>query len=240
MDYNNYNIVGSDSLVFRVALTSEYISLDQMQSIYNREINSFLANPLFVDVVNKDFHLDANSTCIDAGDFLTKTTSAGSGTNIPVENVIYFCDGFGIVEGDTIQLEGQTTQVMITSIDTATNTITINQSISWGMGDGVALAYDGIAPDIGAYEYYSPVRISENNSINKMIIFPNPAKNEVYISEEYLNNNYQIISLTGAVIKSGRINGNKIVLNGFNSGIYFIKIKEKESGKMKVFKLLKE
>ena len=39
-------------------------------------------------------------------------------------------------------------------IDYGTNTIVIQESISWSDGDEVSLPYAGSAPDIGAFEYY--------------------------------------------------------------------------------------
>ena len=214
--------------------------LSQIQNNYNRELNSFVVNPGFVNTLNKDYHLSSSSPCIDAGGFLTKTTSAGSGTQIPVEDIIYFFDGYGIVGGDTIQLQGQTQKVIITNIDTVNNIITVNQSISWNLGDGVALGFNGTAPDIGAYEYMSPVgvaRISENNNL---IIFPNPAKNEIYFSEDLINSNYQIISATGVIVKSGVIDGNKLSLMKLIDGIYFIKIIDNKSSETEVIKLIKD
>jgi hypothetical protein len=120
------------------------------------EINNFEdtnGTPSFVDENNHDFHLTSNSTCIDKGTWLTTTTSAGSGTNIPVTDAGYFIDGFGITDGDIIQLQGQTVTARITSIDYNTNTLTVNTSLTWTSGLGVALAYSGSAPDIGAFEF---------------------------------------------------------------------------------------
>jgi hypothetical protein len=61
-------------------------------------------------------------------------------------------DGWGIIEGDLIQLEGETQKVRITYVDYDNNTITVDSNISWNQGQGVSLAYEGSAPDIGAYE----------------------------------------------------------------------------------------
>lgn len=105
------------------------------------------------NVKNSDLHLQSGSPMIDAGDFLTTTTSAGSGTSIPINDARYFMDGWGIIEGDKIQLEGQPTSVEILYIDYANNEITVDEPLSWKNGDGVTLAYKGNAPDIGAYEY---------------------------------------------------------------------------------------
>lgn len=125
-------------------------------------------DPLFVnegavsDSDNENFdpgwvHLQSNSPMIDAGDWLTRTTSAGSGTTIPVEDAGYFYDGWGIEgeDGDLIQLNGSTVIARITNVDYNNDILTVNRTLRWSAGDGVSLAYSGEAPDIGAYEYGS-------------------------------------------------------------------------------------
>jgi hypothetical protein len=119
------------------------------------------ASPLFVntsgvpDLSNPDqfdFHVQAGSPALESGVFLTITTTAGTGTVIPVVDAGYFIDGFGIVSGDRIQLEGQTQTAAIVSIDYATNEITVDVALTWTAGLGVSLPYAGAAPDIGVYE----------------------------------------------------------------------------------------
>jgi len=120
-------------------------------------------NPEFVnfaginDVDNSNFdaswlELTSSSDMIDAGAFLTVTTSAGSGTVINVDDAAYFYDGYGIPGevGDLIQLENGGTARII-SVDG--NSLTVDSSLNWGNGQGVSLAYSGNKPDIGAYEY---------------------------------------------------------------------------------------
>jgi hypothetical protein len=65
--------------------------------------------------------------------------------------------GNGITDetGDIIQLEGQEATAIITAIDYTTNTLTLDQPLTWIAGQGVSLAYLGTAPDLGAYEYDS-------------------------------------------------------------------------------------
>ncbi len=70
-----------------------------------------------------------------------------------VADATYFSDGFGVITGDLIQFEGQGKSVAVSEIDSATNTLTLNSAMSWNSGDGVALKYAGISPDIGVYEY---------------------------------------------------------------------------------------
>lgn len=113
-------------------------------------------DPKFVDLAKRDFRLQSSSPCIDAGTFITTATSAGSGTQLPVADARLFVDGFGIAEGDAIQLKGQTQVAKITSINYGTNTLTLDRTLTWTQGQGVSVPYVGSAPDIGALEYGSP------------------------------------------------------------------------------------
>jgi len=120
-------------------------------------VNTISQDPLFV--AYNDFHLTSNSPCIDAGVFLTTTSSSGDGTRIPVHDVMYFCDGHGLTQGDLIQLEGGTQKARITIIDYENKILTIDQSLSWTTGQGVSLPYNGLAPDIGVDENFTSVDI---------------------------------------------------------------------------------
>ncbi|EGV51739.1 right-handed parallel beta-helix repeat-containing protein [endosymbiont of Riftia pachyptila] len=113
-----------------------------------------IAAPHFIDPANHDYRLRDDSPLIDAGTFLTQTSSAGSGTEMKVKDAAYFYDGFGIPgeQGDQIQLDGDTQSTRIISIDYATNTLRLDHPLSWRKGQGVSLKYNGKAPDIGAYE----------------------------------------------------------------------------------------
>jgi len=113
-------------------------------------------DPQVADEEMRDLHLKPTSPMIDAGAPLTETTDAGSGTAMPVKDAGYFMDGWGIVEGDLIQLQGQPTRGRIVSVDYDGNTLTLDTALTWEDGQGVSLAYEGKAPDIGAYEHGLP------------------------------------------------------------------------------------
>ena len=98
---------------------------------------------------------------------------------------------------------------------------------------------NGIAADIGVFEYYESTGITENLT-ERIIFYPNPTTGKIFISNEFLDKKYQIISMTGAVIKSGKINATEIDLIEFNSGIYLIKILGTGTVKTKFAKLIKE
>jgi len=119
-------------------------------------------DPLFVDDESTpdplnpdalDFHLQAGSPAIDAGTFLTQAVGSGVGNTIQVDDARYFSNGWGIVAGDLIQLEGTSARIRIISIDYNTHTLYLDQAIRWTHAQGVTLPFNGTAPDIGAFEF---------------------------------------------------------------------------------------
>ena len=117
-------------------------------------IDNLQADPEFTDPSNYDFRLQPGSPMIDAGAFLTKTANSGeNSTLMQVADAGWFTDGFGIIGGDTIQLEGQPGRAIIVSVDYSTGTLTLDRSLSWSDGQGVSLRYGNARPDIGAFEF---------------------------------------------------------------------------------------
>ncbi len=118
-------------------------------------LDNIEVDPGFVDPDNHDYSLTPSSQMINAGRFLTTTTSSGNGRSIQVSDAGFFHDGFGIedVTGDIIQLDGVSTTFTIVSINYTTNTITIDKDASWNANQGVSLRYNGTRPDIGANEF---------------------------------------------------------------------------------------
>ena len=115
--------------------------------------NNVQEEPKLTDADGRDFRLQPDSPMIDAGAFLAKTVGSGSGVNLPVDDAGWFIDGFGIVDGDTIQVEGQSEPAVIVSVDYDANILTLDRSLSWHAGQKVSMKYNGAAPDIGAFEF---------------------------------------------------------------------------------------
>ena len=127
------------------------------------ERNAILtAPPRFVDEARHDLRLAAGSPMIDAGAFATRAVGAGTGTDLNVEDVGYFYDGFGIPGevGDEIRLEGAPSTARVVRIDYAKRALTLDQPLTWIRGQYLHLRYSGVGPDMGAFESQSETEIS--------------------------------------------------------------------------------
>jgi len=128
-----------------------YTANEAESALPNTFRNNIEANPLLVNPANGDFRLQEGSPAILAAASLTETNGAGNGTQITLDDAGYFCDGFGLINGDQITI-GSNPPVMITNVNYDTNIITVDQPVSWNNGDPVFLSgcYDIGAVQSGA------------------------------------------------------------------------------------------
>jgi len=151
--FTNNNITGAPTTI---SWNGSSRTISYMETNYESQWDNNIAiDPQFVDESGRDLHLKSTSPMIDTGVWLTTITASGNGTIISVDDAGYFMDGWGLIEGDTIQLEGKSQTLKVIKVDYTKNTITIDKIISTYSGQGVSLAYKGSSPDIGAYEYAS-------------------------------------------------------------------------------------
>nr|WP_321411707.1 T9SS type A sorting domain-containing protein [uncultured Carboxylicivirga sp.] len=59
---------------------------------------------------------------------------------------------------------------------------------------------------------------------NKLKFYPNPVVDFLYLINTSQNVNYEVYSLSGALVKSGSINANKIDVSNLFKGVYLIKV----------------
>jgi hypothetical protein len=203
--------------------------------------NNLQTDPGFVNTEEKDFHLKANSLMIDAGAFLTKTTGSGNNsTTMEVDDAGWFTDGFGIIPGDTIQVEGQTNYAVIRSVQYLTKTLTLDRAFSWEPGQGVSLKYCGEKPDIGAYEFSS--LSSGMGTINRkegnIILYPNPTNGTIRIENDCNETVDKVLVYSNFGQLMWIDSGDEINLSGLSAGFYYVKITFK-NGKETVRKVIK-
>jgi len=146
------------------------ISVTEMDSSCGQEDNGagrnggLEGNPLFTNLGSRHYTQKAGSPAINAGGWLTTITTCTDATHIVVVDPRWFFDGWGIYEdpatqsnplvGDTIKTENGYSAI-ISSINYGTGAMVL---AGGGLGsctptEGLALDYNGSAPDIGAHEY---------------------------------------------------------------------------------------
>jgi len=213
LNYNNYYqpvkplhvCWQSEAGEVNVISWSEYLSSSGQDS------NSITSDPCFinpntlVDQNNADFHLRPGSECVDAGAFLTTTAAGGSGTLLVVADSRYFSDGYGLIDGDLISV-GSNPVVMVLDVNYDTNTLCVDQNLSWNAGDGVSYAYLGSSPDIGAYEYGPMVYNTSQKTSYECV---QPAIDDA-------NNGDEIVVYPGTYYGAIDFNGKAITLCGAN------------------------
>lgn len=119
-------------------------------------------DPGFVDAESCDYRLNPTSTLLDAAVALTHTTRAGEGRVLPVEDTLYFYDGFAMEgeQGDLIAVGEAGRVARIVQIDREAGALILDRSIAWDSNEPVSVAWAGAAPDMGAYEHGSQGRVS--------------------------------------------------------------------------------
>lgn len=151
----------------------------------------------------------------------------------------------------------------LTKSFTYTGTTTGIDSVVWNFGDGSATT-NSMSPvthtyDSGSYEacvyaysscgsdmHCSRVTASHSEGIKSfeemgVIVYPNPATNEINISTQTSGISYKLMSVTGSVMRVGRlISGNNVISTGeLTPGIYILQMNDDRGGN-KMVKIVKE
>jgi hypothetical protein len=158
MDYNLWRNLNDPNATYLWG--GVWYSLATFQATWGYDTHSKSQDPQFVNLAARDFSLQATSPARDAGTFLTTATNPGSGsTNLTVADAGYFHDGFGMIQGDTIQIgaTGGQAPVVVTAVNYSTNTLTLQNPRTWANGATVGLPYSGSSPDMGAMEFDAAV-----------------------------------------------------------------------------------
>ncbi len=136
-----------------ITLQKDKFSLKDAQrnlpDLYSGNIET---GPKFISEAAGDFRLSPGSPCIDKGEALTTAKGGGKGNIITADDPLYFCDGYGLIGGDTVRI-GKNPPLTIRKIDYNSGMIILSGKAKWKDGDPVNLSFKGSAPDIGPYEY---------------------------------------------------------------------------------------
>lgn len=106
--------------------------------------------------------------------------------------------------------------------------------------DGNTIPFSNTLPDIGIYEYQGLISATDYPNLNELLVFPNPTTHKIYISTDFQNYNYQLISLTGNIVLQGKLQTNEIDVSEIKSGIYILKLTDSKLSKESIMKIIKE
>ena len=131
-----------------------------IDSNWGNDTDPLFLNPASMNPVNADdqpdLRVEPGSPARDQASWLTTVVDdSGRGNQFRVADSRYFMDGWGIIPGDLIQLEGQTEPATIIELDDSTQLITLDRDVTFAKHQGIALTYNGLAPDPGAFEIES-------------------------------------------------------------------------------------
>lgn len=150
LDYNLFeNAVGEDNWRWENKIHRTFADY---QTASGKDQNSFEGNSLFIAPESSNFQIDRHSSAVDRGGALTFTLGAGQGNVVQVKNARYFSDGLGLQQGDLIRI-GSNSPTRVISINFDTNTLILENQVTWQQNTAVNYDFTGSAPDIGAYEY---------------------------------------------------------------------------------------
>lgn len=96
----------------------------------------------------------------------------------------------------------------------------------------------GSAFDIGAFEFVEQIGIIENTN-EEFIVFPNPTSGKLVVPNTFINNKFQIISSTGAIVRNGILYTKELDVSYLDPGLYFVVIEQYNSTKPSISRFIK-
>lgn len=154
----------------------EPLSLDAAQADPGIFVGNVETEPGFRDAGNFDFSLAEGSPMREAAAPLTRTREGGSGRDLPVDDISYFYDGYGIEgeRGDLIAVGAPSNRARVVGIDYGERLLLLDRELSWEGTAPVGFPWSGAGPDLGVYEHGEAVRPSVQVVVDDA--FPDPGQ----------------------------------------------------------------
>lgn len=148
------------------------------------------------------------STTINTGDLVTFNTTIDAGGTSPI-----------------FQWKKNGVNVGPNSPTFSDNTIVNGNTITCELTSDVVCLAGNIRTSNNLIFVVNTLTIIENNSNDdKLILYPNPTKKEIFIKSDFNLDIIEIFDLNGRFLSKQKVENNKINIQNINSGIYFLKI----------------
>jgi hypothetical protein len=217
------NVINDDNLPMKLAPVGMAVKMLQQAAAEMTEIQeiSFSPNPISVNAVSSLYGLKFKSNQKETLFFINTSDSDFS--------QVQFSDLFTYTSQPTMTQHYSTAPYVSGVYEGHSNIVAINSDVT---------------TSVGINKFSITVIESENEtldvadfSINKVIFYPNPVKDMLYVKTENKINSISIFNINGLKVFEGNLVDNKIDLSTLNSGIYFVKIEtENESTFKKIIK----
>lgn len=103
----------------------------------------------------------------------------------------------------------------------------------------LALGYHGANRDYATLVMTPSLAVDDIGSLSKVSIYPNPVKDELNFTNSDKISSVKIYDANGKLIRSQKLEGQKISVSELNSGVYFIEI-QKADGTVSYEKVIKK
>jgi hypothetical protein len=196
---------------FKILSESAYIDLPEEWTYYSYDLSAFS---------KKEIYLAINCISLDGFFMMLDDISVDvdeSNTRVLTEYSVY--------------LDG-------TEVDRTTATDYTFTDLSAGSHTaGVKTVYTSGESEMATIPFTIILTGIENNNETNIQLYPNPFKNEIYISHPELVKNVQITNVIGEIVKKEIFNGKSIVTKNLSNGVYFITI-ERFTGEKTVYRMV--
>ncbi len=121
-----------------------FTSIAQWRDATGHDRNSIFAKPAY----NSENEIIDGTPGSGAAVPLTTTARSGTASNqLAVRDARYFCNGYGVIPGDRIKVDGA--EAVVTAVNYAQNVLVLDRALSWEQDARVDYYYAGTAPSIG-------------------------------------------------------------------------------------------
>ena len=87
-----------------------------------------------------------------------------------------------------------------------------------------AFTQSGFDLDAVGVVHIKSVGLAEKENVKKLSIYPNPVRKHLFFNEQLIGAEWEILNLSGRLVKNGRLAKNQMNCSELKSGVYLLKL----------------